>query len=524
MPVAYGDGHRGLPPAAPTACGKRYFGGEIGARPVHRRAGHLPRAGDDLTVYDLFDPVRSRARPVRQPAPARGRRDGPPHRRRPGRPRARRVADLARRRAGLRRASATRSTPASTPFLHGSGQVRLYDRGEQLYDLVEAFDCNRRRTSAAAASCRPRQRRPNRTTRRSRSSGRPASRAGTELDLADLGLRAGDRVSVTVYDGSRIYNLAHGAEFTFTTSGVTITARLHGPGALRDRDPASGRARRRVAPRTTTGARSSLPARPSSTPAGNLVLDPDGSVRTLDRPGARRPPSRALQLRPGRHHVLHARAARDERSVVTRRRRADHHVHPRPGGCSRSRPSPRGTAVGARVAITYTGPRLHARGAPVYVPAPGGRLRAGDLGRGPAREGARQRGAALPRRRAGLLRVRRPARRRQARCSGIAMTGADGLGDALLYRGIEELTVITGGGDDDVTVVSTHTGHDADRDRRRRGSRGRADDRRRHHGPDRRRRRRDLRRQRRRLLAERAGPTASTAAKASPTGSTRCWT
>ena len=117
---------------------------------------------------------------------------------------------------------------------------------------------------------------------------------------------------------------------------------------------------------------------------------------------------------------------------------------------------PGGTATGARVVITYMGPRLHTRGTPFYalVCRP---VRAGDLRGRRGQAGARQRGAHLPRRRAGLLRVRRPAGH-AALVQRLAMTGTAGLGDAIFHVGIEELTVITGGGDDDVTVVSTHTG------------------------------------------------------------------
>ena len=153
--------------------GKVYFGGETARDPFTGEVLTY-RAGDDLTVYDLFNPVRT---PVLDPF---------------GNPLTYAIGDVIRHIAGdpvaqlLGRPQAwlggepvsderlNAVFTGSTRFLYAPGQVKLYNRGERLYDLVEAFGCSAR-TCAAAASSVPRRSPAGISTRRRASSGPPAS-------------------------------------------------------------------------------------------------------------------------------------------------------------------------------------------------------------------------------------------------------------------------------------------------------------------------------------------------------------
>ena len=451
MPVTYGAGIANYHLPA-NRVGKVYFGGETARDPFTGEVLTY-RAGDDLTVYDLFNPVRT---PVLDPF---------------GNPLTYAVGDVIRHIAGdpvtelLGRPQAwlggepvsderlNAVFTGSTRFLYAPGQVKLYNRGERLYDLVEAFGCSAENVCssrvvtaealAGGASVHAEELLPAHRHRRRHGPRPERPRAGGRRPRLGHGLRRLARLQPR----ARRRVLLHDRR-------GHDQARLRGPGALRDRDRApGGPCRRRPAlPRRERGHRPRL-ARHRRTRQPRAR--PGRQRPPLDRPGAHDPPPRALQLGAGDRHVLRPRSRRHQRPHRHRRRRGDHELHAhRPARDDHRRP--RRHATGARVVITYMGPRLQTRGTPVYALVSGqyqpATYAGGQDKLALGNEARTYLGGEQAYYESDDLQVTRQLVQR------LAMTGTAGLGDAIFHFGIEALTVITGGGDDDVTVVSTHTG------------------------------------------------------------------
>ena len=98
----------------------------------------------------------------------------------------------------------------STPFLHAPDQVQIHDRLDRVYDLVDKLGA---KVAEGTRTYDPAQFTVSALT------------AGTSFDLGSLAgfayhLGAGDLVSVTVYDGTKIFNLAPG---DFSVAGDVVT-------------------------------------------------------------------------------------------------------------------------------------------------------------------------------------------------------------------------------------------------------------------------------------------------------------
>ena len=134
-------GHRELPPARQPR-GQGLLRRRAGARPVQRRGAHLRGPATTYRLRPLQPGPQPVLDPFGNPLTLRDRRPDPPHRRRPGHPRS-----SASRRPGS--AASRRVRRAAQRGLHGRDALpararpgQLYDRGERLYDLVEAFGCS----------------------------------------------------------------------------------------------------------------------------------------------------------------------------------------------------------------------------------------------------------------------------------------------------------------------------------------------------------------------------------------------
>ena len=416
---------------------------------VHRRGEQQTWLGGEATFDELGNPVYT----GRQPVPARLR---------PGQDLRPRRADLGRRRGFGCDATTETCNSRVVPGRRHRGRPALH---------AETFVARR------------------------------ASRRGTELDLSDMGLLATDRVWVTVYEGSKIYNLL-ASQYSHVAGGVTINRAY------------TGRVRFAI-----TIERMAVHA--AGTPKyydGHEIIAPNSPGRR--RPGQPRPrtprrrqdlagvradgqAARVLQLRRRRVVTVHPRGARTSGLTVTvgglaatttlQRGHATAHDHRRR----------RGRRPGARVLIAYMGPRLHRRGEPVYKPKPVGPGFEQDLYTGTELKKALGNEARLNIGGEQAFYLADDQQEAALEYFRIDADGADGMADGLLLP--RHRRAQPDHGRRRRRHHGRHDDHraDADRDQRRRRPRGRPVDRGRHHGPARRRQRRDPRRHRRRLLARR---------------------
>ena len=234
---------------------------------------------------------------------------------------------------------------ATTPFLHASGQAIVQNRRQVVYDLV---DKNGDKKPADSALYEPRT---------------LTASTGTPVALG-YNLAAGDKVFVTVYQGTRIENLLSG-EFTFTTGltndTLTITKSLTGPVTIKVviAVPAVHAA---GDPKYYFGDDLVAEGDPITDSQGNLTFDNEGNVRVYgaaDLTVQRREllnfgtgiiklqtdAARGPEGLPRRHAA--------ELGLLLHRQHADDHPGVTP-------------AAGTRVIVEYSGARLHRRGEPVY--------------------------------------------------------------------------------------------------------------------------------------------------------------
>ena len=296
----------------------------------------------------------------------------------------------------------------STPFTYGAGTPAISDRGQQVYDLVQSDGTL---APIGAANFAP----PATTF--------SALPAGTVLHVGELTsgyqLQAGDQVSVLVYDGSNIHQLAAGA-FTVDTGANTVTLL----GAVSTTCTTAGCVGVKLViatPATHTagqaqqynGSEPVQVGQPVLDTSGSLQLDSSGAVVTYTAAQTTEATSGSYYWIPnggGTQTITLASAPLGDFQVVvgsTTLTAADYTL----SGATLVLHPAESLATGS----SRHG-HLHRPGAPrprrsrLHLRHDEREVGAGDLRGRRARTDARQRAGALPRRRAGLLHRRRPGR------------------------------------------------------------------------------------------------------------------
>ena len=353
----------------------------------------------------------------------------------------------------------------STPFTYGAGTPQISDRGQQVYDLVGS--------SGALAPIGAANFAPPATTFDSIA-------AGTVLDVAALAggyvLHAGDQVSVLVYDGTNIHQLDP-SHLTVSTGANTVTL---------DAVPTSCTTAGCVGiklviatPATHTsgqaeqynGSEPVVACNPQTDPltscqpvldaSGNLQIDSGGNVTVYTSADSTQTESGSYYWIPsgGTQTIVLPSAPLSGLQIVigsTALTGADYTLT----GATLALHPTASLATGSSIAVSYVGPVLHGRGDPVYsydtatqkwVQA---RYAGGEPQLTLGSEAVLYHGGEQA-----YYSTAAPVQQSVTE-NHVSVTGANGAGmpGDVVYRGLGAVVLDLGGGNDQITVVSTHTG------------------------------------------------------------------